>query len=95
MAYKYCVATNWGKDFFTARERMEFHLSEHPGNVWVVGDNIYGDAWIKKVSGDVKTKSEAQAIVDAEVHSTSNLRCTSAEEQARQSRPTSAIKITC
>ena len=56
MAYKYCVATNWGKDFFTARERMEFHLSEHPGNVWVVGDNIYGDAWIKKVSGDVKTK---------------------------------------
>ena len=67
MAYKYCVATNWGKDFFTARERMEFYLSGHPGNVWVVGDNLYGNAWIKKVSGDVKTKSEAQAIVDAEV----------------------------
>ena len=67
MAYKYCVATNWGKDFFTARERMNFHLSGHPGNVWVVGDNLYGDKWIKKVSGVVKTKSEAQAIVDAEV----------------------------
>ena len=67
MAYKYCVATNWGKDFFTARERMEFHLSGHPGNVWVVGDNIYGDAWIKKVGGNIKTKAEAQAIVDADI----------------------------
>ena len=90
MAYKYCVATNWGKDFFTARERMEFYLSGHPGNVWVVGDNIYGDAWIKKVSGDVKTKSEAQAIVDAEIIAAqADYDALSAEEQARQSRPTS------
>ena len=88
MAYKYCVATNWGKDFFTARERMEFHLSGHPGNVWVVGDNIYGDAWIKKVSGDVKTKSEAQAIVDTEITAAqAAYDALSAEEQARQSRP--------
>ena len=90
MAYKYCVATNWGKDFFTARERMEFDLSEHPGNVWVVGDNLYGNAWIRKVSGNVKTKSEAQAIVDAEVTATqAAYDALSAEEQARQSRPTS------
>ena len=90
MAYKYCVATNWGKDFFTARERMEFHLSGHPGNVWVVGDNIYGDAWIKKVSGDVKTKSEAQAIVDAEITAAqAAYDALSAEEQATRSRPTS------
>ena len=89
MAYKYCVATNWGKDFFTARERMEFHLSGHPGNVWVVGDNIYGDAWIKKVSGDVKTKSEAQAIVDAEITAAqADYDALSADEQARQTRPT-------
>ena len=67
MAYKYCVAENWGKDFFTARERMNFHLSGHPGDVWVVGDNLYGAKWIKKVSGVSKTKEEAQAIVDAEV----------------------------
>lgn len=88
MAYKYCVATNWGKDFFTARERMEFNLSGHPGNVWVVGDNIYGDAWIKKVSGDVKTKSEAQAIVDIEITAAqAAYDALSAEEQARQSRP--------
>jgi len=90
MAYKYCVATNWGKDFFTARERMEFHLSGHPGNVWVVGDNIYGDAWIKKVSGDVKTKSEAQAIVDAEITAAqAAYDALSAEEQELRSRPTS------
>lgn len=88
MAYKYCVATNWGKDFFTARERMEFNLSGHPGNVWVVGDNLYGNAWIKKVSGDVKTKSEAQAIVDAEITvAQSAYDALSAEEQARQNRP--------
>jgi len=67
MAYKYCVATNWGKDFFTARERMNFHLSGHHGDVWVVGDNLYGAKWIKKVNGVSKTKDEAQAIVDAEV----------------------------
>ena len=90
MAYKYCVATNWGKDFFTARERMEFNLSGHPGNVWVVDDNLYGNAWIKKVSGDVKTKSEAQALVDAEITAEQtawdNL---PANERARQIRPTS------
>jgi len=67
MAYKYCTAINSGKDFFTARERMEFHLSEHPGNVWVVGDNLYGNAWIKRNNGVVKTKENAQAIVDAEI----------------------------
>ena len=67
MAYKYCVATNWGKDFFTARERMNFELSGHPGDVWVVGDNLYGAKWIEKVNGVSKTKDEAQAIVDAEV----------------------------
>ena len=90
MAYKYCVATNWGKDFFTARERMEFHLSGQPGNVWVVGDNIYGDAWIKKVSGDVKTKSEAQAIVDTEITAAqAAYDALSAEEQEAKSRPTS------
>ena len=92
MAYKYCVATNWGKDFFTARERMEFNLLGHPGNVWVVGDNLYGNAWIKKVSGDVKTKSEAQAIVDAEITTAqAAYDALSADQQARQGRPENII----
>ena len=87
MAYKYCVATNWGKDFFTARERMEFHLSGHPGNVWVVGDNIYGDAWIKKDGGNIKTKAEAQAIVDADITTAqAAYDALSAEEQELKTR---------
>ena len=87
MAYKYCVATNWRKDFFTARERMEFHLSGHPGNVWVVGDNIYGDAWIKKVGGNIKTKAEAQAIVDADITTAqAAYDALSAEEQELKTR---------
>jgi len=64
MAYKYCTATSWGKDFFTYQDRKDFYLRGHHGNVWVVGDNYYGRAWIDKVSGVSKTKAEAQAIVD-------------------------------
>jgi hypothetical protein len=67
MAYKYCTASNWGKNFFTHEERRQFHLSGHPGEVWVVGDNLYGDSWISKVAGAIKTKEEAQAIVTGEI----------------------------
>ena len=67
MAYKYCTATNWGKNFFTHEERKQFYLSGHAGDVWVVGDNLYGDQWSGKVAGAIKTKEEAQAIVTAEI----------------------------
>ena len=67
MAYKYCVKENWGKNFFTHEERKQMYLAGHPGNVWVVDDNIFGDSWIGKVVGTTKTKSEAQAIVDGEI----------------------------
>ena len=67
MAYKYCTATNWGKNFFTHEERRNFYLAGHPGDVWVVGDNMFGDQWISKVSGVSKTKAEAQSLVDAAV----------------------------
>ena len=67
MAYKYCTATNWGKNFFTAEERKHFYLRGHAGEVWVVGDNHHGDDWINKVDGAIKTKEEAQAIVTAEI----------------------------
>ena len=67
MAYKYITADNWGKNFFTHEERANFYLSGQPGNVWVVGDNTHGDAWIAKVSGVSKTKAEAQTIVDAQI----------------------------
>ena len=88
MAYKYCTATNWGKGCFTHEERRQFHLSGHPGEVWVVGDNLYGDQWINKVSGAAKTKAEAQAIVDGEIETAqANYDALSAEEQNRQTRP--------
>ena len=67
MAYKYCVKENWGKNFFTHEERKQMYLAGHPGNVWVVDDNVFGDQWIAKVVGTTKTKSEAQAIVDGEI----------------------------
>ena len=88
MAYKYCTATNWGKNFFTHEERKQFHLSGHAGDVWVVGDNLYGDQWINKVSGAIKSKSEAQAIVTAKIEAAqAAFDALSAEEQAERSRP--------
>ena len=89
MAYKYCTATNWGKDFFTHEERRQFYLAGHPGEVWGVGDNLYGDQWISKVSGAAKTKAEAQAIVDTEIESAqAAYDALSAEDQANTgSRP--------
>jgi len=88
MAYKYCTATNWGKNFFTHEEREKFYLSNHAGDVWVVGDNLYGDQWIGKVAGAIKSKSEAQAIVTAEIEEAqAAYDALSAEEQSRQSRP--------
>ena len=88
MAYKYCTATNWGKNFFTHEERKMFYLSGHPGEVWVVGDNHYCDSWINKVSGAAKTKAEAQAIVDGKVEEgQASYDALSADEQNRQTRP--------
>ena len=88
MAYKYCTATNWGKNFFTHEDRRQFHLEGHPGDVWVVGDNHYGDRWINKVSGAIKTKEEAQAIVTAEIEAAqAAYDALSADEQSLQSRP--------
>ena len=63
--YTYCVAHNFGKNFFTHEDRSDFYLSGHAGDVWVVGNNAAGVSWINRVEGTAKTKAEAQAIVDA------------------------------
>jgi hypothetical protein len=90
MAYKYCTATNWGKNFFTHEERKNFYLAGHPGDVWVVGNNLFGDQWIGKVSGAIKTKEEAQAIVDAKItEAQAAYDALSAEEQELTNRPVS------
>ena len=68
MAYKYCVAENWGKGFITHDDSSKFQVSGFPGNVWQIpADNQDANLWVNKVAGTFKTKAEAQAIVDAEV----------------------------
>ena len=66
--YQYCVAENWGKGFIDYVESQRITFASYPGNVWQVpAHNKHGNLWIAKVAGTVKTKDEAQAIVDAEV----------------------------
>ena len=66
--YQYCVAENWGKGFIEHSESSKIAFSGLPGNVWrVPAHNKDANLWINKVLGTVKTKDEAQAIVDAEV----------------------------
>ena len=67
MANLYCTATSTGKGFFTHKDRNDFYLSGHEGNVWVVGNNPAGVSWINRVNGTGKTAAEAQAIVDGEI----------------------------
>ena len=68
MAYKYCVAENWGKGFITHSDASKYQVSGFPGNVWQIpANNQDANLWVNKVAGTFKTKAEAQAIVDAEV----------------------------
>ena len=66
--YQYCVAENWGKGFIDHVESIKITFKGFPGDVWhVPAYNKHANLWIAKVGGAVKTLSEAQAIVDAEV----------------------------
>jgi hypothetical protein len=66
MAYKYCVAENWGVGFITHDDSSKFQISGFPGNLWQIpADNQDANLWVNKVAGIWKTKAEAQAIVDA------------------------------
>jgi len=67
--YQYCVAENWGKGFIDQNESHRITFVGFPGNVWQVpAYNKHANLWIAKVAGSVKTRDEAQAIVDAEVN---------------------------
>ena len=63
----YGVLTNTGKGFFTAEDRRAFFLRGYPADVWMIGNNVNGAMWLAEKNGVEKTKSEAQALVDAEV----------------------------
>jgi len=66
--YQYCVAENWGKGFINHDEAWRITFKSFPGNVWQVpAYNKHANLWVAKVAGVVKTRDEAQAIVDAEV----------------------------
>ena len=66
--YQYCVAENWGKGFIDHVESQRITFAGYPANVWQVpAYNKHANLWIAKVAGVVKTKDEAQALVDAEV----------------------------
>jgi hypothetical protein len=73
---------------------MEFYLSGHPGDVWVVEDNLYGNAWIKRNNGVVKSKENAQAIVDAKITADQSAYDALLEEQKlTRPRPESVVLI--
>jgi len=63
----YGTATNYGKNFFTRQDRLNFFLRGYPAEVWVVGNNEKGALWLAAKNGVEKTKSEAQALVTTEV----------------------------
>ena len=84
----YGTATNTGKGFFTHQDRQNFYLSGQPANVWVVGNNEKGALWLAEKNGVEKTKSEAQALVTAEVTAAQEAwDALSDEAKARNDRP--------
>ena len=84
----YGTATHTGKGFFTHEDRQNFYLAGHPANVWVIGNNVEGARWLAEKNGVEKTKAEAQALVTTEVEAgQATWDASSAEEQARTSRP--------
>ena len=91
--HQYCVAENWGKGFIEHSESSKIAFSGLPGNVWrVPAHNKDANLWINKVLGTVKTKDEAQAIVDVEVTAAqTSWDALSDEQKADSTRPNDII----
>ena len=84
----YGTATNTGKGFFTHQDRQNFFLRGYPAEVWCVGNNVEGARWLAEKNGVEKTKSEAQALVTAEVEANQAAwDALSDEEKADTNRP--------
>jgi len=99
--FMYGTATNTGKGFFTHEDRRNFFLrgySGHDGSnyvdVWVIGYNEKGALWLAEKSGTEKTKSEAQALVNAATTLAQNAwDALSDEEKAIQGPRPTAVTI--
>ena len=91
--HQYCVAENWGKGFIEHNESSKIAFSGLPGNVWrVPAHNKDANLWINKVLGTVKTKDEAQTIVDVEVTAAqTSWDALSDEQKANSTRPADII----
>ena len=91
--HQYCVAENWGKGFIEHNDSRKIAFSGLPGNVWrVPANNKDANLWISKVLGVVKTKDEAQTIVDVEVTAAQNSwDALSDERKANSTRPADII----
>ena len=89
----YGVATNTGKGFFTAEDRRAFFLRGYPADVWMVGNNVNGAMWLAEKGGVEKTKSEAQALIDAVITAAQTAwdAKTDEEKAASEGRPTDII----
>ena len=88
MAHTYCTATHTGKGFYTHKDRNDFYLSGHPGDVYAVGNTNLGISWINRVEGTAKVKADAQAIVDGVIETEqATFDALSPEQQAHHRRP--------
>ena len=93
--YQYCVAENWGKGFIDHVESQRITFASYPGDVWQVpAYNKHGNLWIAKVAGVVKTKDEAQAIVDSEVQAAQAAWGAQSDEQKADETNTRPADIT-
>lgn len=61
MAYYHAV--NTGKGFITHADNESAHVAGYPGDVWVTENST----WATRVNATGKTKTEAQALVDAAI----------------------------
>jgi hypothetical protein len=57
----YYQATNTGKGFITHAENELSHVAGYPGNIWITENTT----WATRVGAVLKTKIEAQELVDA------------------------------
>ena len=90
MSYIYCTTKNYGGSFITRDEDVSpnpLGAKEYPGNVWVCNNNITGQKWVEKVHGVQKSKSEAQALVDAAISAAQTAYDAKADDSTEKLKP--------
>ena len=55
------------KDSLLQKTEEHSFLEVIPADVWMIGNNVEGARWLAEKNGVEKTKSEAQALITAEV----------------------------